>query len=70
MVGLVPSIARTNTYMNECRKGYVKGTMPIKGNANHINSMYAGNIWMLPEFLTLPFFMSTFGMDIYSRFAP
>ena len=44
--------------------------MPIKGNANHINTMYAGNIWMLPDFLTLPFFMSTFGMDIYSRFAP
>ena len=44
--------------------------MPLKGNTNHINTMYSGNIFALSDYAILPFFLSTFGIDILTKYVP
>lgn len=41
--------ARTGVDLLEIERGYVKMMMPLKGNENHVNIMYAGSLFTLGE---------------------
>ena len=47
------------------RKGYVKLTVPLDDNENHIGTMYAGALFTLAEIPGGAICMSTFDMDKY-----
>lgn len=45
----VEAIARTGVKTLECRERYIKLSMPLAGNTNHIGIMYAGTLFTLSE---------------------
>ncbi len=50
LLGLSIPFARRNHFqIIELRKGYLKAGIPIKGNKNHIGTMYAGAEFLLTE---------------------
>ena len=46
---LIPFIKRNHFQVVELRTGYLKAVVPLRGNKNHIGTMYAGAIFMLAE---------------------
>lgn len=50
MVGAaIPFVSRNQFKVIEIGPGYVKACIPLKGNQNHINTMYAGALFLLAE---------------------
>ncbi len=50
LIGLsIPFVRRNDFKLIELRKGYLKASIPIKGNKNHIGTMYAGAEFLLTE---------------------
>ncbi|HEU19469.1 MAG TPA: DUF4442 domain-containing protein [Deltaproteobacteria bacterium] len=45
----IEGIRRTGVKILEMRDRYVKLMMPLKGNVNHVNIMYAGSLFSLGE---------------------
>ncbi|MBI9074253.1 MAG: PaaI family thioesterase [Desulfatibacillum sp.] len=45
----IPFVKRTGLKLLKLDKGYVKLSCPIKGNENHIGTMYAGALFTLAE---------------------
>lgn len=45
----IPAIRRNHFQVIELRKGYLKATIPLQGNQNHIGTMYAGAEFILTE---------------------
>jgi thioesterase domain-containing protein len=45
----IPAIKRTGLVITDMSKRYVKMTMPLEGNANHIGMMYAGSLFSIGE---------------------
>ena len=49
LAGGIPAVARTGIEILELEKGYVKMKMPLEGNVNHVQMMYAGSLFTLAE---------------------
>lgn len=50
LIGMsIPAIRRNHFQVIELRKGYLKATIPLRGNQNHIGTMYAGAEFILTE---------------------
>lgn len=64
---VIPFVRRTGVRVVALRKGRVVCHMPLKGNVNHIGTMYAGALFTLAEFAGGPLMLGTFGMQ---RFVP
>ncbi|MES1945276.1 hypothetical protein PC39_14202 [Salinisphaera sp. PC39] len=64
---VIPFVRRSGVHVNELEPGRVVCTMPLKGNVNHIGTMYAGALFTLAEFPGGPLMLATFGMK---RFIP
>lgn len=64
---VIPFVRRSGVRVNELEPGRVVCTMPLKGNVNHIGTMYAGALFTLAEFPGGPLMLATFGMR---RFIP
>ncbi len=60
-------IHRMGVKLIELRGGYVKLFAPMKGNENHIGTMYAGALFSVAEFVAGPFCWSSFDQK---RFDP
>ncbi len=60
-------VRRTHVKVLELERGRVLCRMPIKGNVNHIGTMYAGALFTLAEFPGGPLMLATFGIQ---RFIP
>jgi thioesterase domain-containing protein len=45
----IPAIKRTGLTITDMSERYVKMTMPLAGNANHIGMMYAGSLFSIGE---------------------
>lgn len=60
-------VRRTGVSIVTLEPGLVVCEMPLKGNVNHIGTMYAGALFTLAEFPGGPLMLATFGM---SRFIP
>ncbi len=60
-------VKRTGLKVLELKKGYVKLLCPLKGNENHINTMYAGALFTLAEIPGGAVCWSTFDL---SKFFP
>lgn len=60
-----PFAARTGAEVVELERGYVKMTMPFKGNQNHVNTMYAGALFTLAELPGGAICLSSFDMRKY-----
>ncbi|MGD8824801.1 MAG: YiiD C-terminal domain-containing protein [Myxococcales bacterium] len=63
----IPFASRTGVKVLELEPGYVKMTMPLEPNVNHIGTMYAGALFTLAELPGGAIFLSTFDS---SRFYP
>ena len=63
----IPFIRRTGVRVTELERGRVVARMPLKGNVNHIGTMYAGALFTLAEFAGGPLMLATYGM---TRFIP
>lgn len=63
----IPFVRRSGVRVLELESGRVVCEMPLKGNVNHIGTMYAGALFTLAEFPGGPLMLGTFGM---SRFIP
>eukprot|EP00300_Choanocystis_sp_HF-7_P034033 c46528_g1_i1.p1 GENE.c46528_g1_i1~~c46528_g1_i1.p1 ORF type:complete len:158 (+),score=35.29 c46528_g1_i1:30-476(+) len=64
---VVPMIKRSNVEVTDLRRGYVKCRLPLEGNSNHFNAMYAGSLFLLAEVTGGLLFGSTFDTK---RFLP
>lgn len=64
---VIPFIRRTGVRVTELERGRVIACMPLKGNVNHIGTMYAGALFTLAEFPGGPLMLATYGM---TRFIP
>jgi len=64
---IIPFVRRSGVKVLELESGHVLCEMPIKGNVNHIGTMYAGALFTLAEFPGGPLMLATFGMR---RFIP
>ena len=62
-----PFAANTGVRIDAADHGYVRMTMPIEGNGNHIGTMYAGALFTLAELPGGALFLATFDA---SRFYP
>ena len=60
-------VRRTGVKVVELESGRVVCRMPLKGNVNHIKTMYAGALFTLAEFPGGPLMLATFGIK---RFIP
>ncbi|MGB1580961.1 MAG: PaaI family thioesterase [Nevskiales bacterium] len=60
-------VRRTGVKVVELESGRVLCRMPLKGNVNHIKTMYAGALFTLAEFPGGPLMLATFGIK---RFIP
>lgn len=63
----IPFVRRTGVRVLALESGRVVCKMPLKGNVNHIGTMYAGALFTLAEFPGGPLMLATFGMR---RFIP
>lgn len=63
----IPFVGRTGVKVLELERGYVKMTVPLEPNVNHIGTMYAGALFTLAELPGGAIFLSTFDS---SRFYP
>ena len=66
-VKVIPFVKRSNVKIEQLEVGRVVCCMPLKGNVNHIGSMYAGALFTLAEFPGGPLMLATYGV---SRFIP
>ena len=64
---VIPFVRRSRVKVLELQPGRVVCEMPLKGNVNHIGTMYAGALFTLAEFPGGPLMLGTFGMR---RFIP
>jgi acyl-coenzyme A thioesterase PaaI-like protein len=64
---VIPFVRRSGVRLTELEPGRVVARMPLKGNVNHIGTMYAGALFTLAEFPGGPLLLATYGM---SRFIP
>lgn len=64
---VIPFVRRSGVRVLELEPGRVLCEMPLKGNVNHIGTMYAGALFTLAEFPGGPLMLGTFGMR---RFIP
>jgi|GEM_PF-117700 len=64
---IIAFVRRTGVRVLELEPGRVVCEMPLKGNVNHIGTMYAGALFTLAEFPGGPLMLATFGMR---RFIP
>lgn len=62
---IIPFVRRTGVRVISLENGYVLCHMPLKGNVNHIGTMYAGALFTLAEFPAGPLMLATFGMQRY-----
>jgi thioesterase domain-containing protein len=61
----VPFVQRTGLKALELEPGRVKLMVPLKGNENHIGTMYAGALFTLAEFPVGALYMTTFDVSKY-----
>jgi acyl-coenzyme A thioesterase PaaI-like protein len=61
----IPFVARSGLQVLETRRGYAKCRMPLEGNTNHVQIMYAGALCMLAEFPLGLLYASTFDVTKY-----
>lgn len=61
----IPFVRRTGVRVVTLESGRVLCRMPLKGNVNHIGTMYAGALFTLAEFPGGPLMLATFGMRRY-----
>ncbi|WP_353254122.1 YiiD C-terminal domain-containing protein [Salinisphaera sp. PC39] len=64
---VIPFVRRSGVRIVELEPCRVVCAMPLKGNVNHIGTMYAGALFTLAEFPGGPLMLATFGMR---RFIP
>jgi len=62
---VIPFVRRTGVKVVALERGRVVCRMPLKGNVNHIGTMYAGALFTLAEFPGGPLMLATFGMRRY-----
>lgn len=58
-------VRRSGVRVLELSPGHVVCRMPLKGNVNHIGTMYAGALFTLAEFPAGPMILATFGLSRY-----
>jgi len=63
----IPFVQRMGLRIDELRPGHVKLTAPLRGNENHIGTVYAGALFTLAEIPGGVLFLSAFDS---SRFYP
>ena len=64
---VIPFVRRSGVRVVALEPGRVVCRMPLRGNVNHIGTMYAGALFTLAEFPGGPLMLATFGMR---RFIP
>lgn len=64
---VIPFVRRSGARVVALEPGRVVCRMPLRGNVNHIGTMYAGALFTLAEFPGGPLILATFGMR---RFIP
>ena len=64
---VIPFVRRSGARVVHLEPGRVVCRMPLRGNVNHIGTMYAGALFTLAEFPGGPLMLATFGMQ---RFIP
>lgn len=64
---IIPFVRRSGVRVVALEPGRVVCRMPLRGNVNHIGTMYAGALFTLAEFPGGPLMLATFGMR---RFIP
>jgi acyl-coenzyme A thioesterase PaaI-like protein len=62
---VIPFVRRSGVRVEALERGRVVCRMPIKGNVNHIGTMYAGALFTLAEFPGGPLLLATYGMSRY-----
>lgn len=62
---VIPFVRRSGVRVETLERGRVVCRMPIKGNVNHIGTMYAGALFTLAEFPGGPLLLATYGMSRY-----
>lgn len=62
---VIPFVRRSGVRVEALESGRVVCRMPLKGNVNHIGTMYAGALFTLAEFPGGPLMLATFGMRRY-----
>lgn len=62
---VIPFVRRSGVRVESLERGRVVCRMPIKGNVNHIGTMYAGALFTLAEFPGGPLLLATYGMSRY-----
>lgn len=63
----IPFVRRSGVRILTLEPGHVVCEMPLKGNVNHIGTMYAGALFTLAEFPGGPLMLATYGL---TRFIP
>lgn len=63
----IPFVRRSGVRVLTLAPGHVACEMPLKGNVNHIGTMYAGALFTLAEFPGGPLMLATYGL---TRFIP
>lgn len=63
----IPFVRRSGVRILALEPGRVVCEMPLKGNVNHIGTMYAGALFTLAEFPGGPLMLATYGL---TRFIP
>ena len=61
----IPAVKRTGIRTLDIFPGYVKLHMPLNGNENHVNMMYAGSLFSLAELPGGAVFLSLFDASKY-----
>lgn len=64
---VIPFVRRSGVRVVALEPGRVVCRMPLRGNVNHIGTMYAGALFTLAEFPGGPLMLATFGLR---RFIP
>lgn len=62
---VIPFVRRSGVRVETLERGRVVCRMPIRGNVNHIGTMYAGALFTLAEFPGGPLLLATYGMSRY-----
>ena len=61
----IPFVEKTGLELLEARRGYVKFKMPLKGNENHIQTMYVGAQCVLTDLPGGALFLTVFDNEKY-----
>lgn len=61
----IPAVKRTDIKTLDIKPGYVKLMLPLKGNENHVNMIYAGSLFSLAELPGGAVFLSQFDFKKY-----